>query len=73
MTETPTIWSIVIEPDYQCEWFVGEVWVELAGHQWREDTVVDVDKTNFERRLKEQVNIIKDMFTNGTHETLYGY
>ena len=43
MTETPTIWSIVIEPDYQCEWFVGEVWVELAGHQWREDTVVDVD------------------------------
>ena len=47
--------------------------MELAGHQWREDTVVDVNRTNFERRLDEQVNIIKDMFRNGTHETLYGF
>jgi hypothetical protein len=44
---------------------VGEVWVELAGHQWREDTVVDVDQTNFERRLAEQVNIIKDLLSRG--------
>jgi len=73
MTEKPIIWSIVLEPDYQCEWYVGEVWVEVAGHQWREDTVVDVDYTNFERRLVEQVNIIKSMFSTGNHETLFGF
>jgi hypothetical protein len=73
MTEKPIIWSIVLEPDYQCEWYVGEVWVEVAGHQWREDTVVDVDYTNFERRLAEQVNIIKSMFSTGNHETLFGF
>ncbi len=73
MTEKPIIWSIVLEPDYQCEWYVGEVWVEIAGHQWREDTVVDVDYTNFERRLEEQVNIIKSMFSTGNHETLFGF
>lgn len=71
MIDTLTIWSISIEPDYQCEWYVGEVWVELAGHQWREDTVVDTDHTNFERRLAEQVVIIKSMFAKGTHETLF--
>jgi hypothetical protein len=71
MEDSLTIWSITIEPDYQCEWYVGEVWVALAGHQWREDTVVDVDYSNFERRLEEQVTIIKTLFKNGEHDSLY--
>ena len=70
MTESPKIWSIVIEPDQQCEWYVGEVWVEIVGHRWREDTVVDVDYANFDRRLHEQIKILKNMFNDGTHESL---
>lgn len=68
MSRKPRIWTVSLHPDGICEWFVGEIWVELAGHQWREETVVDVDQENFDRRLEEEMQIVSRLFTNPTDD-----
>jgi|11_taG_2_1085331.scaffolds.fasta_scaffold00093_5 hypothetical protein len=71
MPSEARIRTVVMNPDHICEWWVGEIWVTFGGRSWREDTIVDIDEKNLNRRVTEEVERLRQLFDNGSHEIMF--
>lgn len=54
------IWAEVIQPHYQQPYWVAEIMVSEGSKIWRHDTVVDTEKEHFVRRVREEIELLRN-------------
>jgi hypothetical protein len=54
------IWAEVSKPHYQQPYWVAEIMVSQGSKVWRHDTVVDTEKEHFVRRVREEIDLLRN-------------
>jgi hypothetical protein len=54
------IWAEVSQPHYQQPYWVAEIMVSAGSKVWRHDTVVDTEKEHFVRRVREEIELLRN-------------